>query len=199
MLKNNNGQLEQYRASGIGELLRIVIEQFHVHCSIVREVCEIYGKIPDGKILEAQNLSARSQSIISTVFSGMVIEAFYFDYYQEKNSKIKAEKWSRKLSPIKQFESIATEYLNVDSAAELELYKKLEKLGKVRIHWVHNKSTKLGSYSKSLEHSTADGNIQLLRELFEFFALRDDAYEPSKVFFDLLTDLQLNVKGYAGE
>ncbi|WP_288740743.1 hypothetical protein [uncultured Rheinheimera sp.] len=197
MLKSNNGEFEQYRASGIGELLRIVIEQFHIHCSIVREVYETYGKIPDGKILEEQDLSAKSQSIISTVFSGMVIEAFYFDYYQDKNSKTKAEKWSKQ-SPIKQFESIAAEYLKVDNVTELELHKKLEKFGKVRIYWVHNKSTKLGSYSKALEHSTADGNIQMLRELFEFFAVRDEEYEPSKVFFDLLTELQLNVKGYSG-
>ncbi|MCL1060311.1 hypothetical protein L2729_20310 [Shewanella gelidimarina] len=195
MLKEIDGRLVQIRASGFSDLLKVVIEQFQLHCDTCSKIQKQFGYIPESKVLQQNGYNVKSVSIIAQTFTAMTVEAFYFDYYLGRNSKGKAEKWSQQ-SPIKQFEQLSVNYLNQQNFEELELYIKLRDLNKVRKHWIHNKSTDIGKYSKDLSFLSADGCIQLLREFFEYFSINDENCTLSKVTYSILSEIQKDTKGY---
>jgi hypothetical protein len=187
VLSINDGKLSQIRASGLGALLKIVMEQFQLHCYLAKEGVEGENVL----------LDAKSITIIAQTFTALVVEAFYFDYYHAKFSKSKAEQWSKQ-SPIKQFEIIASEIFHDADISNSLLYTDLKDLNRMRKRWVHNQSTQLGKYRKDLNYISADGCVQLLRELFDYFYQKDSSYLLSKHLFDILSDFQYNVKGYNG-
>jgi hypothetical protein len=197
MLEDVDGQLVQIRESGLADLLSVVIEQFELHCQMAKEMYKEFGCIPDIKIQQENGYDARNSAIISQTFTAMIIEAFYFDYYFGKNSKTKAEKWSKQ-SPMKQFEQLCVNYLNQPEFESLDLHIKLKELNKVRKRWVHNQSTEIGKYRKDLGYLSADGCIQLLREFFEYFHTKDTSCKLAEFTHSVLTELQLNTKGYNG-
>jgi len=197
MIEELEGKLTQVRASGIGDLLAVVTEQFIFHCNTVSQVCEKYGKIPEDECLVQENLTAKNQAIVSQVFTAMIIEAFYFDYYHGKKSKSKAEDWSKQ-SPVKQFISLAQEFWGIKNVQETELYSQLNDLNKVRRRWIHNQSTQLGNYAKDLNYLSADGCIDFLRRFFIFIDEQDPSYKAAKLISDHFSSLQLQMKGYTG-
>ncbi|MDR6982553.1 hypothetical protein J2X32_001171 [Rheinheimera pacifica] len=197
MIEEFEGKLIQVRASGIADLLKVVTEQFRIHCNIVNLVNDKYGKIPEDKILVQENLDVKTQAIVSQVFTAMIIEAFYFDYYHGKKSKSKAEEWSKQ-SPVKQFSSLAKEFWNIENVEEIELYKQLTDLNKVRKRWVHNQSTQFGKYAKDLNYLSADGCVEFLRSFFCFVDEQDPSYKAANLISDHLSALQFSVKGYNG-
>lgn len=190
VLSINQGKLIQVRASGLGDLLKIVMEQFQLHCYLSKRAKE---GVEDEDVL----FDVKSITIIAQTFTALVVEAFYFDYYYEKHSKSKAEKWSKQ-SPIKQFEIISVEIFHDADIINSSLYASLKDLNRMRKRWVHNQSTQLGKYRKDLNFISADGCVQLLRELFDYFYHKDSSYLLSKHLFDILSDLQCNAKGYNG-
>jgi hypothetical protein len=197
MIEEIEGKLIQVRASGIVDLLKVVTEQFVIHCNTVSLVYQKYGKIPEDKCLIQDNLDLKTQGIVSQVFTAMIIEAFYFDYYHGKKSKSKAEEWSKQ-SPVKQFSSLAKEFWNIENFEEIELYKQLYDLNKLRKRWVHNQSTQFGKYARDLNYLSADGCVEFLRSFFTFVAEQDPSYKAAKIISDHLSALQFNVKGYTG-
>lgn len=197
MIEAIEGKLTQVRASGIAELLKVVTEQFIIHCNTVNLVYEKYGKIPEGKLLAQESFDAKTQAIVSQVFTAMIIEAFYFDYSHGKKSKSEAEKWSKQ-SPVEKFSSLAKKFWNIENIEEIELYKQLHDLNKVRKRWVHNQSTQLGRYRKDLNYLSSDGCVELLRSFFSFVDEQDPSYKAAKLISDYLSALQFNIKGYTG-
>ncbi|RVU32894.1 hypothetical protein [Neptunomonas marina] len=197
MIEEIEGKLTQVRASGIADLLAVVTEQFVFHCNTVNQLYEKYGKIPEDECLVQDNLTAKNQAIISQVFTAMIIEAFYFDYYHGKKSKPKADVWSKQ-SPVKQFLSLAQEFWGIKNVEETKLYSQLNDLNRVRKRWVHNQSTQLGKYAKDLNYLSADGCIDFLRRFFKFVNEQDTSYKAAKLISDHLSSLQLQMKGYTG-
>ncbi len=200
MISKINGELVQVRASGLGDLIKIVALQFKEHVQILEQMYHEEGKILNEDEIDKKYPQIKSTGIIAQVFSAMIIEAFYFDYYQGKRSKSKAELWSKKYSPIQQFECLSENFLSIDKSNETDLHIKLCLLGKVRIHWVHNKSAPLGNYNKkNLTYFNADQCIQLLRELFYYFYEHDNTCETANLTYKSLTDLQKEYKGFSGK
>lgn len=197
MIEEIEGKLTQVRASGIADLLKVVTEQFVIHCNTVSLVYEKYGKIPEDQCLVQDNLTAKNQAIISQVFTAMIIEAFYFDYYHGKKSKSKAEEWSKQ-SPVEQFKYLAQEFWGIENSEDTELYNQLYDLNKVRKRWVHNQSTQLGKYAKDLNYLSADGCIDFLRRFFKFINDQDPSYKAAKLISDHLSSLQFEMKGCTG-
>lgn len=195
MLREVDGKLIQIRASGLADLLKVVIEQFQLHCQTCDQIYKQFGCIPDLNTREEHGYDTKSVGIIAQTFTAMTVEAFYFDYYFGKKSKNKAESWSKQ-SPIKQFEQLSVNYLKQPDFEKLELYAKLKELNKVRKHWIHNQSTEMGKYSKDLGYLSADGCIQLLREFFEYFYVNDDSCTVANVTYSILTEIQMITKGY---
>ena len=197
MLEDIDGELMQVRASGLADLINVVIEQFEQHCLMAKKIYDQFGHIPDAQTREENGYDIKSNSIIAQTFTAMIVEAFYFDYYFGKNSKTKAENWSKQ-SPIKQFEQLSINYLNEPNFVNQDLYIKLKELNKVRKRWVHNQSTELGKYQKDLMYLSADGCIQLLREFFEYFYTKDNSCKVAQFTHSVLSEVQLKFKGYNG-
>lgn len=197
MLSEFEGKIIQVRASGFGDLLLIVVEQFNRHCCLIQNAYEVNGSIPSYETIKKDYPEHKSISIIAQTFTAMVIEAFYFDYYHSRVSKGKAERWSKQ-SPLNQFTDLSEKFLKVNHSDQAELYSRLENLNKLRKRWVHNQSTQLGKYKKDLDYYNADGCIQLLREFFEYFYTHDPECLIAKVTLDGLTQVQLDNKGFIG-
>jgi hypothetical protein len=198
MLQEVEGKLTQIRATGFGDLITVVIFQLNHYCNNLHYLTEKYDGIPEPLILEKELPEHKSLSIVAQTFTAMTVEAFYFDYYFGKTSRTKALEWA-KLSPIKKFASISTQFLNHSEYQESELFKKLEELNKQRKRWVHNESTEIGKYIKKLDYLSPDGCIQLLRELFAHFYKYDKSCHTAKFTYDILTDIQVKLKGFSGE
>ena len=148
MLEEKDNELIQIRASGMSDLLKVVIQQFQDYCLDARHLKLKYKETLTAEIVNKECPENKSRSIISQAFTAMVIEAFYFDYKYGKESKSKAEIWSKQ-SPLKQFEQLSENYLNIKDAKCTDLYKKLSDLNKLRKRWVHNQSSPIGNYKKT--------------------------------------------------
>lgn len=136
------------------------------------------------------------RTITATVFTGMVIEALLYDYAVVKRSKTYAEKVSGKPIDI-EFSEIARDILGKESCEESELSVRLEKFKKVRVHFVHNKSTETGKYNKkNLDYLSPDGCLQLLIDFFGYFANIDQEYILAQLTLEQLNELQVSERGF---
>ena len=189
MLEEIDGELVQIRASGMSDLLIVVIQQFQHHCLEAIHLKMKYNEELTPEIISKECPESKSRSIISQTFTAMVIEAFYFDYKHGKESKGKAEKWSKQ-SPLTQFEQLSRNYLKVKDVKDIDLYSKLSDLSKLRKRWVHNQSTPIGNYKKDLNYLTPIGCLDLLIEFFAYFYEHDRECHIAKFTFDILTDIK---------
>jgi hypothetical protein len=192
MLKEVNGQLVQVRATGLGKILRVVILQAYEWAEDFKYLAQKYSpnEIPADQIdIDCPNWSGRW--LISQTFTAMALEAFYYDYILEKESKNKAEK---KSSPVARFEYLAENYLGQSSVAESDLYLQLKSLNTVRRHWVHNKSTEFGKYSSPEEHFSPSQCLALLINVFLFFETNDESCTAARVTRKILQQAQKNIR-----
>jgi len=189
MLEEKDGKLVQVRASGMSDLLMVVIQQFQHYCLEAIYLKLKYKENLTPEIISQECPENKSRTIIAQTFTAMVVEAFYFDYKHGKESKGKAEKWSKQ-SPLTQFEQLSTNYLKVENVKETSLYKTLSDLSKLRKRWVHNQSTPLGNYIKDLNYLTPIGCLDLLIEFFSYFYEHDQECHTAKFTFDILSDIK---------
>lgn len=196
MLKIEDGELIQFRASSIGQLLRIVGFQFINHSNDIKVIHSTYGKLPSPEHIKDLCPEYFDRPIIATVFTGMSIEAFLFDYAAVNRSKTYAEKISnKKISD--EYLTITTEVLNSDTAIERSIAQRLKKFNAVRNHFVHNKSTELGKYNKGdLEYLTPDSCVELLCDFFEYFSNADPKYALSTVILKVMKNMQILERGF---
>ena len=189
MLEEKDGELVQIRASGMSDLLIVVIQQFQLHSLEAIHLKLKYKEELTPEIISKECPENKSRTIISQTFTAMVIEAFYFDYKHGKESKGEAEKWSKQ-SPLTQFEQLSINYLKVKNVKEIDIYKKLSDLSKLRKRWVHNQSTPTGNYNKDLNYLTPIGCLNLLIEFFAYFYEYDRECHTAKFTFNILTDIK---------
>ncbi|KZM43033.1 hypothetical protein OA92_09660 [Marinomonas sp. SBI22] len=192
MLKEVNGQLVQVRATGLGKILRIVVLQAYEWAEDFKYLVQKYtpNEIPTDQIdIDCPNWSGRW--LISQTFTAMALEAFYYDYILEKESKNKAEKQS---SPVSRFEYLAENYLGQSNVTENDLYHQLKALNTVRRHWVHNKSTEFGKYKTPEEHFSPSQCLALLVNVFLFFEVNDESCTAAKVTREILQQEQQKIK-----
>ncbi|MBO1520180.1 hypothetical protein [Oceanisphaera pacifica] len=184
MLRDVNGQVVQVRSGGIGELLKVVILQANGWASDFKYLVQKnkHKNIPPETInRDCPNWDSRW--LISQTFTAMVLEAFYYDYILEKESKSKAEKQS---SPVNRYAYIAETYLNQRNVAESNLFLQLDALNKVRRHWVHNKSADVGYYKFPEEHFSPGQCLAILIQVFSVFEKNDSSCLIAKVSIDIL-------------
>lgn len=189
MLEEKDGELVQVRASGMSDLLMVVIQQFQHYCLEAIHVKLKYKENLTPEIISKECPENKSRSIISQTFTAMVVEAFYFDYKHGKESKSEAEKWSKQ-SPLNQFEQLSTNYLKVKGVEYSALYKKLSDLNKLRKRWIHNQSTPIGNYKKDLNYLTPIGCLDLLIEFFAYFYEHDKECHTAKFTFNILSNIK---------
>ncbi|MBR9828901.1 MAG: hypothetical protein GYB41_09690 [Oceanospirillales bacterium] len=197
MLEQVGDELVQVRASGLGKLINVVSLQFRQYISLFQHIYEETGKTPALEEIEKDYSEFTSFNIVAQTFTAMIVEAFYFDYYHGKESKGRAEEWSKQ-SPIKQFEQLSENFLHATDYKDTDLYVKLNDLNKVRKRWVHNQTAQLGKYKKDLNYLSADGCVQLLREFFSYFHSHDDTCYTALATYNALTQLQIDYKGFCG-
>ncbi|HEH9428779.1 TPA: hypothetical protein SIA29_003963 [Aeromonas sobria] len=198
MLEMIDGKIIQKRATGLGKLIKVVAFQFQLYTNILTSIYNEIGKPPTLEQIKEKHPDLLSVNIVAQVFTAMVIEAFYFDYYYEKTSKTRAEEWSKQ-SPICKFEQITSEFFHIENPKDLTLYKDLKELNTIRIRYIHNKSSEIGKSQRDLNNFSADGCIQLLREFFHFFAKNDPNCLVASLTYKSLTELQINEKGFSGK
>jgi hypothetical protein len=196
LLKIEDGEIIQFRASSLGKLLRIVGFQFKNYCAEMRLLYSTYGKVPSVDQINELCPEYLDRSIVATVFTGMAIEAFLFDYAVVGRSKTYAEKISQ-IPTSKEFLAIAKELLNSDTEVEHLLAERLTAFNDVRNHFVHNKSTDLGKYNnKDLEYLSPNGCVELLCDLFQYFSEVDEKYVLSSVTLKVLEDMLHQERGF---
>ncbi len=192
MLKEINEQLIQIRGSGLGMLLRVVILQaygwaedfaFLVH---KYEPLEIPIDAPD---IDCSDWTARW--LIAQTFSAMVLEAFYYNYILEKESKSKAD---NHCSPILRYKYIAEKYLGQKEVLESDMYAQLNALNKLRRHWVHNKSSDLEGYSCPEKYFSPGMCLALLTSVFHLFEKNDHLCIDARVIREILEKAQSHIK-----
>lgn len=130
MFKDVNGQVVQVRDCGISELLKVVILQANGWANDFKFLIRKYDHqaiSPEVIVRDCPNWDSRW--LISQTFTAMVLEAFYYDYILEKESKGKAE---NKSSPVNRYVYIAETYLGQDNVRDSELYIELASLNLVR-------------------------------------------------------------------
>jgi len=196
VLRIENEEVIQFRASSLENLIRIVGFQFKHNCNEMKLIYSNFGKEPTIEQINELCPEYFDRTITSTVFTGMVIEALLYDYAVVKRSKTYAEKVSGKPIDI-EFSEIARDILGKESCEENELSARLEKFKKVRVHFVHNKSTEIGKYNKkNLDYLSPDGCLQLLIDFFKYFSNFDQEYTLAQLTLEHLKDLQVTARGF---
>ena len=189
MLEEKNGRLTQIRASGMSDLLIVVVQQFQHYCSEAIQLKLKHQTDLTPETIGKECPENKSRVIISQTFTAMVVEAFYFDYKHGKESKSQATKWSKQ-SPVAQFVQLSDRYLFVKNSENTDLYNKLTDLNKLRKRLVHNESTSLGNYRKDLNYLTPIDCLDLLIELFAYFYKHDRECHTAKFTFDILSEVR---------
>jgi hypothetical protein len=184
MLRDVNGQVVQVRSGGIGELLKIVILQANGWASDFKYLVNKYEpkSIPP-EVIEHDCPSWDSRWLISQTFTAMALEAFYYDYMLENESKTQAVK---KCPPYIRYAYIAEKYLGQSNVTESDLYLQLDDLNKVRNHWAHNKSAEVGSYKFPEKHFSPGQCLALLAQVFSVFEENDPSCIIARVSADIL-------------
>lgn len=196
MLRIENNEVIQFRASSLGKLIRIVGFQFKHYCNEMKLTYSVFGKTPTAEQIDELCPEYFDRTITSTVFTGMVIEALLYDYAVVKRSKTYADKVSRK--PIDtEFSEIVRDIFGKQGGEESELSARLDKFKEVRVHFVHNKSTEMARYNKkNLDYLSPDKCLQLLIDFFEYFSNLDPKYALAKLTLEHLNDLQVRERGF---
>ncbi|MCG6231575.1 hypothetical protein [Vibrio furnissii] len=192
MLRDVNGQVIQVRSSGIGELLKVVFLQANDWARDFKYLVQKYENtsIPRENIaFDCPNWDSRW--LISQTFTAMVLEAFYYDYIFEKESKNKAEK---QCSPVRRYAYIAETYLGQSNVLQSEIYRKLDALNTVRRHWIHNKSAEKTSYKYPEEHFSPGQCLAMLNQVFSVFEDNDPSCTVARVSNDLVKQEQLKIQ-----
>jgi hypothetical protein len=180
MLKLKGNELEQYRASGLGKLIKIVAFQFKHHCFEVKEIHTKFGCVPRVEIIEQEYPEFIDRSITASVFTGMVLEAYFYDYACVSRSKTYANKVSNK-NLKDEFLELTSIFENNNKVTDLSI--RLENLRITRNHFVHNKSTDFGKYNASKNNwLTPNTCIDLLIDIFDCFA----SHYPDYILSDFL-------------
>jgi hypothetical protein len=196
VIKIENGELIQFRASSLGKLIRIVCFQFEHYCSEMKLIYSTFGEEPTDKQINKLCPEYFDRTITATVFTGMVIESLLYDYAIVKRSKTYAEKVSGKPIDL-EFSEITRDILGKEGCEESELSARLKKFKKVRVHFVHNKSTETGKYNnKNLDYLSPSGCLQLLIDFFGYFANIDQEYILAQLTLDQLKELQVSKRGF---
>lgn len=196
MIKVENDELIQFRSSSLGKLIRIVGYQFKHYCSEMKLIYSTFGREPTADQINELCPEYFDRTITATVFTGMVIEALLYDYAVFKCSKTYAEKVSGKPIDI-EFIQIAKDIFSNEGRKESEMSARLDNFKKVRVHFVHNKSTALGKYNKKeLEYLSPDGCLQLLIDFFAYFSSNDPEYVLAQLTLDQLSELQITERGF---
>ncbi|MEP3351505.1 MAG: hypothetical protein ABJN96_16325 [Marinomonas sp.] len=196
MIKVENDELIQFRSSSLGKLIRIVCYQFKHSCSEKKLIYSTFGREPSIDQINELCPEYFDRTITATVFTGMVIEALLYDYAVVRCSKTYAEKVSRKPIDI-EFAEIVRDILSNEGCEESEMSARLDKFRKVRVHFVHNKSTDLGKYNKEeFEYLSPDDCLQLLIDFFVYFANKDPEYVLTQVTLNQLSELQITERGF---
>ena len=196
MLKIEDNEVVQFRASSLGKLIRILEFQFKHYCSEMALIYSTYGKNPTPEKIDGICPEYFDRSITATVFTGMIMEAFFFDFAAVKRSNSYAKEISGKTID-KGFSKIAKDIFGMEGSKEADFSDRLERFRKVRVHFVHNKSTELGNYNKkNLDYFSPDGCLQLLIDLFEYFSKMDQEYVLAQIIFDKLSRVQVSERGF---
>lgn len=196
MLKVENGEVVQCRASSLDKMIRILGFQFKHYCSEMKLIYSTYGKNATPQQIEELCPEYFDRSVTATVFAGMILEAFFYDYSVVRRSKTFADKVSNKRINV-EFKEIAKEILGLDGQEETEVANRLERFKDVRVHFVHNKSTEVGKYNKkNLDYLSPDGNLQLVIDILDYFHKRDSEYLLSQLVLDNLRSLQIQERGF---
>lgn len=196
VLAEIDGKIAQIRATGIGELIRVVILQYYGNLGDSLERYRLYGdaELTREKILE-EFPHWFSRWVIAQTFTAMTLEAFYFDYIKEKESKTQAEK---KCSPPEKFKFLAEAHLGLTGKDYAECYSLLKKLNNTRNFWVHNKSAGIGRYKSDQEYFSPDECIALLVRVFKLFYESDRDCHVARFLKEILFEVQENVNSYIG-
>ena len=165
MLKLKDGEVEQYRHSEIGRLVRVLIIQFKHNSSEIIDLNRLFGQPVGRDRVEEIYPEFYDRGIICTVFTGMAIEALLYDFAFEVKSKTFAEKVSQK--PLEdELKTIYEEVVKPDCSGIEQLISKLRNLRKTRRYYVHNKSTKVGRNPKeTLDMYSCASSLELLYEV----------------------------------
>jgi hypothetical protein len=192
MLADVAGKIVQIRASGLGDLIRIIILQQYEKLDDFKKRYTKYGaeKLSIERI-EEEWPSWNSRWIVAQAFTAMALEAFFYDYILEKESKTQADK---KSNPPKRFEYINNTYFKSTDSKFIECHNELIALNKTRNHWIHNKSAELEKYKKIQYHFSPDECICLLISVFDIFSKHDKDYVVAPVTLDILLSVQQHVK-----
>ncbi|NLQ24255.1 hypothetical protein HGO26_15395 [Shewanella sp. S-1] len=192
MLKEIDCDLVQVRETGLGMILRVVILQANGWAEDFKFLVHKYApnEIPiDNADIDCPNWTGRW--LIAQTFTAMALEAFYYDYVIEKESKTKAE---NKCSPVVRYQYLAETYLGQINVTDSDLYIQLKALNTLRRHWVHNKSTDLGKYSCPDKYFSPGQCLALLTSVFRLFESNDHSCIVARVYREILEQAQSNVK-----
>lgn len=192
MLKEIDGDLVQVRGTGLGMILRVVILQADGWAEDFKFLAHKYApnEIPENNAdIDCPNWTGRW--LIAQTFTAMALEAFYYDYVIEKESKTKAEK---KCSPVERYQYLAETYLGQVNVTDSDLYIQLKALNTLRRHWVHNKSADLEKYSCPDKYFSPGQCLALLARVFGLFESNDPSFVTAKVSKEILEQAQSNVK-----
>lgn len=173
-------------------ILRVVILQANGWAEDFKFLVHKYApnEIPnDNADIDCPNWTGRW--LIAQTFTAMALEAFYYDYVIEKESKTKAE---NKCSPVARYQYLAETYLGQNNVTDSDLYIQLKALNTLRRHWVHNKSTDLGKYSCPDKYFSPGQCLALLTSVFRLFESNDHSCVVARVSREILEQAQSNVK-----
>ena len=192
MLKEIDGEIKQIRASNLNRLLKVVVSQELEKVEDFKFLYKKYnGQSLNQEIIERECPSWNNRYLIAQTFTAMTLEAFYYDYYVEKESKNKADNEHKQ--PLVRFVYLAETYLKQQEVKESDLFSKLQSLNLLRRHWVHHKSTKLGKYSNPETFFTPGECINLIIEVLSLFEKNDKSYLLSSITKEYLASVQENV------
>ncbi|MDN4503704.1 hypothetical protein QX776_14940 [Alteromonadaceae bacterium BrNp21-10] len=194
MLIDDGGIIRQERASAIGELVRIVILQNFDKLNDFKFLYKKFGANQLNKLtreqIEAECPNYFGRWIVAQTFTAMSLEAFYYDYIQNKKSKNQVNK---RRTPPERFKFIYYELLKVSSEKIDKLLNKITQLDKTRTHWAHNKSADFINYKKAADFFSPDECLGILTEVFEFVFEYDRDYVLAREINLKLKQVQLNV------
>lgn len=191
MLSEINGQIKQTSASNLDRIIKVVTSQELERVEDFKYLYQKYnGQIPDKTTLLLECPSWNNRYLIAQTFTAMTLEAFYYAYVFEKESKTKADK---NVPPLIRFVYLAKTYLNQPEIESNYLYSKLKALNTLRNHWVHHKSTKHGKYSNPQTFFAPSECINLIIEVLSLFEKSDRNYLLSSVTKKYLVSVQENV------
>ncbi|MEL7966048.1 hypothetical protein AAG587_06715 [Vreelandella neptunia] len=193
MLIDDEGVVRQERASAIGELVRVVILQ---KVDKLNDFKHLYKKFGGDHLHELSRDEIESECpnwfsrwIVAQTFTAMSLEAFYYDYIQNKASKNQAEK---RRTPSERFSFICHDLLKASPVKVVDLVNKVSLLDKTRTHWAHNKSSDFINYRRVKDFFSPDECVEILIEVFGLVFEYDRSYIFAREIHSILNQVQVN-------